>query len=202
MKAELAEYLQDIDPEALGNLDVVEASYRDAQRILSPRGLENYLVGIKAMCSLGKGPDLVLTYVQEMPMVAREVGEDIVPDAIEALMRLSSLTSGAVITLALSSLPLAATRLGDAELLRGYLALLHQLAGKAPRGLRPMLENLGELLSKLTLGGLRRWALWGRRPIRAISRVRRRILRSPPRPPDRFYSANAAARCSSITSAS
>jgi nitric oxide reductase NorD protein len=30
--------------------------------------------------------------------------------------------------------------------LRGYLNLLHQLAGKAPRGLRPMMENMEELL--------------------------------------------------------
>jgi hypothetical protein len=159
--SELAEYLQCIDPDDLGNLEAVEASWLEAQRIMSPQGLENYLVGIKAMCTLGKGQDLVLTYVQEMPVVAKEVGEDIVPDTIEAIMKLSSLTSGAVITLALSNLPLVATRLGDAELLRGYLKLLHQLAGKAPRGLRPMMESLGELLSKLTLGGLRRWAMWG-----------------------------------------
>jgi len=161
MHPELAEYLQCIDPEDLGNLEVVEASYLDAQRVMSAQGLENYLVGIKAMCTLGKGQDLVLTYVQEMPVVAKEVGEDIVPDVIEAIMKMASLTSGAVITLILANLPLTATRLGDAELLRGYLKLLHQLAGKAPRGLRSMMESLGELLSKLTLGGLRRWAMWG-----------------------------------------
>ena len=161
MHPELAEYLACIDPEDLGDADLVEPSYLEAQRIMSPQGLENYLVGIKAMCSLGKGQDLVLTYVQEMPQVAKEVGEDIVPDVIEALMKMASLTSGSVITLILSNLPLAATRLGDAELLHGYLKLLHQLAGKAPRGLRPMMESLGELLSKLTLGGLRRWANWG-----------------------------------------
>jgi hypothetical protein len=161
MHAELAEYLECIDPEDLANLEAVEASWLEAQRIMSPQGLENYLVGIKAMCTLGKGQDLVLTYVQEMPQVAREVGEDIVPDVIEALMKMASLTSGPVITLILANLPLAATRLGDADLLRGYLKLLHQLAGKAPRGLRPMMESLSELLSKLTLGGLRRWATWG-----------------------------------------
>ncbi len=161
MHPELAEYLACIDPEDLGDADLVEPSYLEAQRIMSPQGLENYLVGIKAMCTLGKGQDLVLTYVQEMPQVAKEVGEDIVPDVIEALMKMASLTSGSVITLILSNLPLAATRLGDAELLHGYLKLLHQLAGKAPRGLRPMMESLGELLSKLTLGGLRRWANWG-----------------------------------------
>jgi hypothetical protein len=83
---ELAEYLQCIDPDDLGNLEAVEASWLEAQRIMSPQGLENYLVGIKSMCTLGKGQDLVLTYVQEMPVVAKEVGEDIVPDTIEAIM--------------------------------------------------------------------------------------------------------------------
>ncbi|MGB5454109.1 MAG: nitric oxide reductase activation protein NorD [Sedimenticolaceae bacterium] len=38
---------------------------------------------------------------------------------------------------------------------------LHQMAGKAPRGMLAMLENLDELLAKLTLGGLRRWVMWG-----------------------------------------
>jgi hypothetical protein len=103
----------------------------------------------------------VLTYVQEMPGVAKEVGEDIVPDIVESMMKLASHTSGSVITLMLSVMPLAAQRLGDGDVLRGYLKLLHQLAGKAPRGLRPMMENMDELLSKLTLGGLRRWAMWG-----------------------------------------
>jgi len=159
--AELAEYLQCIDADDIKHGDLVEASYLEAQRFMSPQGLENYLVGIKSMCTLGKGQDLVLTYVQEMPVVAREVGEDIVPDVIEAIMKLASLTSGAVITLILANLPLTATRLGDAELVRGYLKLLHQLSAKAPRGLRPMMDSLGELLAKLTLGGLRRWAMWG-----------------------------------------
>ena len=161
MHAELAEYLQCIDADDIKHGDLVEASYLEAQRFMSPQGLENYLVGIKSMCTLGKGQDLVLTYVQEMPVVAREVGEDIVPDVIEAIMKLASLTSGAVITLILANLPLTATRLGDAELVRGYLKLLHQLSAKAPRGLRPMMDSLGELLAKLTLGGLRRWAMWG-----------------------------------------
>ncbi|MCF1184617.1 nitric oxide reductase activation protein NorD [Marichromatium gracile] len=139
----------------------LEASHHEAARLLSPRGLEHYVTGIRAMCTLNKGDDLVMTYVQEMPGVARELGEDIIPDIVGAVMKLASHTSGTVLTLLLGSLGLAATRLGDAELMRGYLGLLHQLAGKAPRGLRPMLEHSDELFAKLTLGGLRRWALWG-----------------------------------------
>ena len=44
MHPELAEYLQCIDPDDLGNLEAVEASWLEAQRIMSPQGLENYLV--------------------------------------------------------------------------------------------------------------------------------------------------------------
>ncbi len=143
------------------HLQALESSYREAARVMSPQGLDHYLTGIRAMCSLNKGADLVLTYVQEMPGVAKEVGEDIVPEIVSALMKLASHTSGTVVMLIMANMPLAASRLGDAEVLRGYLNLLHLLAGKAPRGLRPMMENMDELLSKLTLGGLRRWALWG-----------------------------------------
>ncbi len=143
------------------HIDALESSYRDATRVMSMYGQSRYLEGMRAMCSLGRNQDLLLTYVEEMPSVAREIGEDIIPDIITAIMHLSSHTSGSVLTLILSDLPLVARRLGDADVVRGYLKLLHNLAGKAPRGLRPMMENLDELLSKLTLGGLRRWALWG-----------------------------------------
>ena len=162
MSIDFSEYLACLkaDP-AHEHAQALESSYHEAARVMSPQGLEHYLTGIRAMCSLNKGPDLVLTYVQEMPGVAKEVGEDIVPDVVSSLMKLASHTSGTVITLMMATMPLAANRLGDLEVMRGYLNLLHQLAGKAPRGLRPMMENMDELLSKLTLGGLRRWALWG-----------------------------------------
>jgi hypothetical protein len=161
MSVEFSEYLSCLAQEKSSHREAVEAAYHEAARVMSPRGLANYLEGMKAMCSMGKGEDLVLTYIQEMPGVSKEVGEDVIPDVVHALMMLASHTSGTVIAMLMANLPLAAQRLGDAEVLRGYLGLIHQLAGKAPRGLRPMMDNLDELLSKLTLGGLRRWALWG-----------------------------------------
>ncbi len=161
MSIDFSEYVQCLDKSDREHREVLESSYHEAARVMSPQGLRNYLEGMRAMCSMGRGQDLVLTYVQEIPGVAKEVGEDIIPDIVEAMMKLASHTSGSVITLMLTNMHMVAQRLGDAEVLRGYLKLLHQLAGKAPRGLRPMMEALDELLSKLTLGGLRRWALWG-----------------------------------------
>ncbi len=161
MSVDFSEYVTCLSGEDHEHREALESSYHEAQRVMSPRGLQNYLEGMRAFCTLGRGQDLVLTYIQEMPGVAKEVGEDIIPDIVEAMMKLSSHTSGSVITLILANLPMAASRLGDAEVLRGFLKLLHQMTGKAPRGLRPMMENLDELLSKLTLGGLRRWVMWG-----------------------------------------
>lgn len=161
MTVDLKEYFNCVAEGEHEHWDVLESSYHEATRVMSPRGLQNYLEGTRAMCAMGRGQDVVLTYVQEMPAVVKEVGEDVIPDVVTGLMKLSSHTSGTVIALLMGNMPLAAQRLGDAEVLRGFLGLIHQLAGKAPRGLRPMMENLDELLTKLTLGGLRRWALWG-----------------------------------------
>ena len=161
MSVEFSEYVSCLDAGEHEHREALESSYHEAQRVMSPRGLQNYLEGMRAMCTMGRGQDLVLTYVQEIPDVAKEVGEDVIPDIVEGMMKLASHTSGSVITLILATLPMVSQRLGDAEVLRGYLSLLHQMTGKAPRGLRPMMENLDELLSKLTLGGLRRWVMFG-----------------------------------------
>jgi len=146
--------------------DVLEATFQEASHVMSPTGLEEYLDGAKALTKLGKGSDLVITYIQEMPLVVKECGEDIIGDCLNAAMKLSSMTSGEVITLLFASLPSASRHLGDGELLRGYLTFIHQFASTAARGLRPMLNHMDELLSKLTLSGLRRWANFGAKAYR------------------------------------
>lgn len=150
--------LERIDPHVH---DTLAASFAEAARVMSPAGLHNWLEGARGLSELGRGKELVITYIQEMPAVVKEVGEDIIKDCVTGAMKLASMVSGEVIQLLFDTLPTAAARLGDAELLRGYLGLIHQLSAKVPRGLRPMLSHLDELFAKLTLGGLRRWALWG-----------------------------------------
>ncbi len=152
------EALEAVDPHVR---DTLEATFAEASRVMSPRGLQNYMEGARVLSELGRGTDLVVTYLEAMPGVAKEVGEDVVPEIVTAAMKLSSMVSGQVIALLFSTLPSAAARLGDPDLVRQYLSLIHQLSAKASRGLRPMLAHLDELFGKLTLGGLRRWALWG-----------------------------------------
>jgi nitric oxide reductase NorD protein len=150
--------LKDVDPAVV---DALESVFQEASRVMSPAGLHDYLEGARGLAKLGRGRDIVISYLEEMPVVAKECGEDIVRDVIEAAMKLSSMTSGEVIALMFNTLPTAARRLGDPELLRGYLAFVHQLSARAARGLRPMLNHMDELLGKLTLSGLKRWAFFG-----------------------------------------
>ena len=162
MAVELEKY-QDILAE-LGEHagEVLRASWDEAARVFTPRGLENYyLNGATSLKSLGRGTDLVVSFIQSAPAVARELGEDAVHEMLAAAIKMYSKTSATVIAAMFSSSPVAAARLGDPELFRGYLHLLDTLLAQAPRGVRPMLDHLSTLLGQLTLGGLRRWALWG-----------------------------------------
>ncbi|MFQ5488082.1 MAG: nitric oxide reductase activation protein NorD [Gammaproteobacteria bacterium] len=141
--------------------DTLDATFHEAARHMSATALHDYLEGAKGLASLSRGGKLVVTFLEEMPTVVKECGDDIVHDCINAAMKLSSMTSGEVIALLFASLPTVARRLGDPELVRSYLQLIHQLSAKSSRGLRPMLGVMDELLAKLTLSGLRRWAHYG-----------------------------------------
>src|SRR5512139_775012 len=153
-----AELLEDLSPHTR---DALNATWHDATKVFSPRGLDNYLKGVSAIRGLGRGDNLVETWIEQAPLVAKEVGEDVVADLATASLMLASKTSGAVIELLLATAPTAANRLGDAELFLKYLQFINTLIAQAPRGVRPMLDKLEMLFQHLTLGGLRRWALWG-----------------------------------------
>ncbi len=133
----------------------------EARRRLSPRGLDGWLTGLDSLLRIGRGDPVGLAWIEAMPRVARDLGEDILAESAAACLGFASRTSGAVIERIIATAPIAAARLGDAGLFRDYLGFLDHLLARAPRGIRPMLEHLGELLDVLTLGGLRAWADWG-----------------------------------------
>jgi hypothetical protein len=141
--------------------EILQSSWYEAARVFSPQGLENYVQGARSLKSLGRGTELVITFIESAPSIAKEIGEDSVVDLLATVMALASKTSGAVLGAIIASAPTAAKRLGDATLFGNYLQLINTLLNQVPRGLRPMLENLEILLGQLTLGGLRRWATWG-----------------------------------------
>ena len=161
MDPELAVYRQTLAEVSPQIAEVLDAVMHEASRNLSPAGLRNYLEGARGLSELGRGPGPVLAFLEAMPALAREIGEDQVKDCALAAMKLASITSGEVIAMFLATAPNAARRLGDADLFAAYVQFLHQLSARAPRGLRPMFGVLDDLLHKLSLGGLRRWAFFG-----------------------------------------
>ena len=152
------ELLEDLGSHAS---EILQSSWYEAARIFSAQGLENYVQGSRSLKSLGRGSELVITFIESAPSIAKEIGEDSVVDLLDTVMALASKTSGAVLQAIVASAPTAAKRLGDASLFGAYLQLVNTLLNQVPRGLRPMMENLETLLGQLTLGGLRRWATWG-----------------------------------------
>lgn len=161
MAINLEDYQDILDEIGERAAEVLRASWQEAAKVFSPRGLENYLQGAKTLKNLGRGTEVIATYIQEAPEIAREIGEDIIPELVHTAMMMASKTSGAVIEMILATAPVAAKRLGDEQLFRSYLQLLNSLIAQAPRGVRPMLDKLDVLFGQLTLGGLRRWAMWG-----------------------------------------
>lgn len=161
MSVNLTDYKELLESLPVESMTLLENAWHDATKILSPRGLDNYLKGAAALQGLGRGRALVDTWIDEAPQVAKEVGEDVISDLATTALMLASKTSGAVIELILATAVTAAKRLGDADLFRQYLQFLNTLIAQAPRGVRPLLDKLDILLGQLTLGGLRRWALWG-----------------------------------------
>jgi hypothetical protein len=153
-----AELLEDLGSHAG---EILQSSWYEAARVFSAQGLENYVQGARSLKSLGRGNELVITFIESAPSIAKEIGEDSVVDLLDTVMALASKTSGAVLQAIIASAPTAAKRLGDAALFGAYLQLVNTLLNQVPRGLRPMMENLETLLGQLTLGGLRRWATWG-----------------------------------------
>ncbi len=161
MAVQLVDY-----PELLEDLgehakEVLEANWHEAARVFSARGLEAYLQGASSLKALGRGGDLVVAFVESAPQVAREIGEQAVFDMLSTAIRMYSKTSAQVLSLFFSSAPVVARRLGEIDLFRGYLLLIDQLLAQAPQGVRPMLGKIDVLLDQMTLGGLRRWAMWG-----------------------------------------
>lgn len=162
MSVALEDYAELTEPMGAQAQEVLRACWQEATRSFSAPALGKvYLGGARALQALGRGNDLVLTFLQESPAVAQELGADAVAALSGAALRCASKTSASVIAALVAASPVAARRLGERELFEGFLALVEGLLAHAPRGVRPMLARIDTLLGQLTLGGLRRWAQWG-----------------------------------------
>ncbi len=138
--------------------DIFERCYAEAKAAMSPRVLEAYLKGAHGFCAMGRGADRVLSYLETLPQVARLVGDEVVPSAIEAGETLQREVHAALVGPYFAMLPMVARRLPEASLFEHWLALVEKVATEGRYGLKPLIENTPDLLMQVTIGGLLRWA--------------------------------------------
>ena len=161
MVLQFSDYQDTLDDLGEHASEVLRAIWQDAAKVFSLSGLEAYIRGAVTLKTLGRGTDLVISFIESAPLVAREIGEEAVSELLSTAIKMYSKTSAEVLALVFSTAPTAAVRLGELELFKSYLALLNNLLTQVPRAIRPLLGKLDVLLGHLTLGGMRRWAMWG-----------------------------------------
>lgn len=139
--------------------DIFPAFYAEARDAMSPAVLDVYLAGANEFCVLGpRGQDRVLTYLEVLPQIARLVGDEVVPSAIETAAALQRAVHAALITPFFAMLPTVARRLPEPYLFEHWLALVEKVAVDGRYGLKPLIENTPDILMQVTIGGMLRWA--------------------------------------------
>jgi len=145
----------------------------EAAALLSPEGVTAYLEGASLICRIGRGVGPVLTYLEEMPEVARRLGESTLTLVSQAVWEMSRTPNGAAIPPFLQTIGEAARRLGSEALLRGYIDMvfdfmqrttgsIHGFHTTIPSpGLPVFLEQVPTLLRTLSCDGIRNWIEYG-----------------------------------------
>ncbi|MGO8754011.1 MAG: nitric oxide reductase activation protein NorD [Gallionellaceae bacterium] len=144
-----------------------------ARKQLSEAGVAAWMEGSARINKLGRGEEPVLVYLEVLPQVVAQVGEDVIDEIVEFTRKLARSPNSKSIVPFLQSLPAAARHLDSRELFGEYLELvLDTLARTSPKihGIDSMypseclpefLGSVPHLLSQISLGGLRNWVDYG-----------------------------------------
>ena len=147
----------------------------EAQTRLSGAGIKDYLEGASLICRIGRGFEPVLVYLEEMPQVAADLGEETLGLISQTVWKISRSPNGKAILPFLQSIAEAARRLASAELLTRYIDMIldfmerttgsiHGFHTTIPSPSLPdLLERIPYILSQLTCHGLGNWIEYGLR---------------------------------------
>ncbi len=147
----------------------------EAEALLSPEGIKDYLDGASLVCMIGRGFEPVLVYLEEMPEVADQLGEEAIGLISRTVWKISRSPNGKAILPFLQTVAEAARRLGSLELLGHYVDFvldfmerttgsIHGFHTTIPSpGLPDLLARMPQLLNTLSLQGIRNWTAYGLR---------------------------------------
>ena len=142
----------------------------EAVYLLSSEGVERYLDGAAMICMIGRGVEPVLDYLEEMPRIARRLGEDSLELIARTVWRMSRTSNGGSIPPFMQTLGEAARRLGSWEQIEHYIDITMGLGNRTSSSvhnnegatypspsLPDYLERVPYLLSQHSIEGLRNW---------------------------------------------
>ena len=133
----------------------------EAQRLLSPAGVDAWLDGASAVCALGRGQELPLIFLEALPPAAARCGEALIEEAAAMARSLSASGAAPAIAPYLAGLPAVARRLERFEAMQIYADIVRSIAEQAPDALVSFLDQVDTLLAQVTIGGVMNWVDYG-----------------------------------------
>lgn len=153
--------------------EVFEELMAEALAVLTREGLDAYLEAGCMIGKLGRGVEPMLAFLEEWPSTANAVGEAALPAVMALLQRMQKSPNGKTITPFLQTLAPVARRLQSQAQLQRYLDITldfmerttgsihgHHTTFPSP-GLPEFFAQAPNLLSQLTLAGLKNWVEYG-----------------------------------------
>jgi len=153
--------------------DCFDDCIKDALRKLSTQGTDDYLSGASLVCMIGRGFEPVLDYLEEMPLIANSLGEEVLKMVSQAVWDMSRTPNGNSIPPFMHCLPEVSRRLRSKEHMRKFIdivfEMMHATTGSIhghhttfpSPGLPDLLKQIPYLLSQLSLDGLKNWIEYG-----------------------------------------
>lgn len=146
--------------------DIFDGCLCEAKEVMTPEGIEAWLEAASRVCGLGRGKELVLILLEDMPEIVRLTDEQIIQDVTELAETLSAQLLGPAINPFLTTLPAVCRRFENSDMSREWLKLVSQMAEEAKEGLIPLLGRVVFLMNQLSIGGLKNWIHYGIRAYR------------------------------------
>jgi len=153
--------------------DVFDDCMDEAVKNLSEDGIQAYLEGASLVCMIGRGFEPVLVYLEEVPQICRQVGEQAAEQVAQSVWKISRTPNGVSILSFLQALPSAARRLQSKQSFDHFIEIvfdfmesttgsIHGFHTTIPSpALGDLLDNTALLLNQVSLEGLKNWVDYG-----------------------------------------
>ncbi|MDQ6975727.1 MAG: VWA domain-containing protein [Mariprofundaceae bacterium] len=152
---------------------VFEDCMIEALRHFSSSGMTTFIEQARFLGKIGHGADPLLIYLEEAPVIASEVGEEVLPSIIDCVHSMFRSPNGKAIVPFLQTLAAATRRLHSSGQLGHYLELVldmmnrttgsihgHHQTHPSP-GLPDFLKQIPMLTQYLSLEGIQHWVDYG-----------------------------------------